>query len=133
MTTTPDPIRALAEATDEWHRSPWRTDGSSVMTTCIHEGKEDKHYGVDFGAEGYEEDMAAYIAALDPQTVLAILDERDALRAALPEDPWVASDDGERWCYACDHEDTSAGPVGPVHEPDCPWLLARAASPEQGL
>src|SRR5690606_14600943 len=65
---------------------------------------------------------AAYIAACDPQTILALLDELETLRTALPAEPWVASDDGERWCYACDHEDTSAGPAGPVHEPDCAWV-----------
>lgn len=40
---------------------------------------------------------AAYIAACDPTTVIALLDELETLRAALPAEPWVASDDGERW------------------------------------
>lgn len=69
----------------------------------------------------------ALAAALDSQTVLAILDERDALRAALPEDPWVWDPNEDlRYCYAC--------PSRPdKHRADCPWLIARAASPGQGL
>ena len=75
----------------------------------------------------------ALAAALDSQTVLAILDERDALRAALPEDPWVweEPDDLLRTCYAC--QSTVDPRCDDKHRADCPWLLARAASPEQGL
>ena len=71
-----------------------------------------------------------WIAAED---FLAILDERDALRAALPEDPWVweEPDDLLRTCYAC--QSTVDPRCDDKHKADCPWLLARAASPEQGL
>lgn len=74
----------------------------------------------------------ALAAALDSQTVLAILDERDALRAALPLEPLhLDLNDDVYACYACDA--SSVEYEGVEHWPDCAWLLARAASPEQGL
>lgn len=50
----------------------------------------------------------------------ALLDELEALRAALPEDPRNIHED----CYACG----VFLPIEATHLPDCAWLRARGGS-----
>ncbi|MFN8520746.1 MAG: hypothetical protein U0667_15425 [Chloroflexota bacterium] len=133
MTTTPDPIRALAEAATP---GPWkvilpgdvRWEHRRKFRCVAFSRRRDEPYAT----SPLRPDDAALIVAMR-NGIEAILDERDALRAALPEDPWVweEPDDLLRTCYAC--QSTVDPRCDDKHKADCPWLIARAASPGQGL
>lgn len=136
MTTAPDPIRALASAATP---GPWKV----ILPGDVRWEHRRKFRCVAFSRRRDEPyttsplrpDDAALIVAMR-NGIEAILAERDALRAALPEDPLTMA--GECfWCHGLWHYEDEDGPdprtVVIDHEPDCPWLLARAASPGQGL
>jgi hypothetical protein len=70
-------LRALAEAATDgrW----WAESGG-----WVHVEGQDEPVAKALGPRGQQKDAdAAYIAAANPKAILALLDERDALRAAL--------------------------------------------------
>lgn len=124
MTIDTARLRSLAQAATP---GPWWVgwgDGSGASSIVAREHEDalglraivvmgGDHDGVDMGVTSPAD--AAYIAALDPATVLALL----AALAAIPADPWLL--DRARACYAC----LRAPREG--HHEGCAWQAAMAA------
>lgn len=129
----PDPgaLRALAEAATP---GPWYSEVKSFVLPA-RVGVEGHRRSVgDYAIAamcgdsirpepGSDAADAAYIAALDPQTVLALLDRLDALEAALDEAVWGFAGEPRR-CSRCSYDE------GDGHSPTCPMpdLLAALAA-----
>jgi hypothetical protein len=75
---TPDELRTLAEAAMP---GPWE-DGDIEPGAVLHKGSV-IFWVLSVGNADDSARDAAYIAAANPTAILALLDERDALRAAL--------------------------------------------------
>lgn len=116
-------LRELAEAATPgpWVADPssaWDTDdfGGYQMQAAVRVKDSGSITWDDHGGEVFKPDDATYIAAVDPQTVLALLDEIERLRGRAFPDP----KDG---CACTPHwQDAGGGYTEfvPEYEPACP-------------